>query len=356
MISTNPLTAFGDAGTLAAFGFLVAYYLITVAAPNYLKKLGELRRATWSSLPSPCCACSALGSFYPMPAWPVDLFPYIYLAWMAVGGGWLFIVNRRQAGHPRRHRGRPGAGARTLPRRAWRRPDRAKAGQGLMPGGLPIRVPRRPARLPPGGPSPRPGSDEVGQPLPAGRRRGQVPELLGDVALHAGAQGVVLFERRRSARCSTRWRAACAPRRARGGRWPASARARAQQLGHPPGQQAGEVLVAVVLVAEPLPFRLVLAHQEAGVVHHDVIRVAQAHREEHRSGIVFARWQPRTGATSAGVGRSAGARYWWSGNSSHWYADSRTAMAAASSSRRAATTSSPATKPPSASHSEGTSG
>ena len=44
MIFTNPLTAFGDAGTLAAFGFLVAYYLITVAAPVYLKKLGELRR------------------------------------------------------------------------------------------------------------------------------------------------------------------------------------------------------------------------------------------------------------------------------------------------------------------------
>ena len=43
MIFTNPLTAFGDAGTLAAFGFLVAYYLITVAAPVYLKKIGELR-------------------------------------------------------------------------------------------------------------------------------------------------------------------------------------------------------------------------------------------------------------------------------------------------------------------------
>ncbi len=44
MIWTNPLTAFGDAGTLAAFGFLLAYYLITLAAPMYLKKIGELRR------------------------------------------------------------------------------------------------------------------------------------------------------------------------------------------------------------------------------------------------------------------------------------------------------------------------
>ena len=44
MIFTNPLTAFGDAGTLAAFGFLLAYYMITLAAPMYLKKIGELQR------------------------------------------------------------------------------------------------------------------------------------------------------------------------------------------------------------------------------------------------------------------------------------------------------------------------
>src|SRR5580692_6061039 len=42
-IFTNPLTTFGDAGTLAAFGFLTAYFLISVAAPAYLKKLGQLR-------------------------------------------------------------------------------------------------------------------------------------------------------------------------------------------------------------------------------------------------------------------------------------------------------------------------
>ena len=42
-IFTNPLTTFGDAGTLAAFGFLTAYFLISVAAPVYLKKQRELR-------------------------------------------------------------------------------------------------------------------------------------------------------------------------------------------------------------------------------------------------------------------------------------------------------------------------
>jgi amino acid transporter len=100
MVFTNPLTAFGDAGTLAAFGFLVAYYLITVAAPVYLKKLGELswRNVVLACIAVLCLMVPTIGSFYPQPAWPVNLFPYVYLGWMAVGAGWLFIVNRRRPG------------------------------------------------------------------------------------------------------------------------------------------------------------------------------------------------------------------------------------------------------------------
>jgi amino acid transporter len=100
MIFTNPLTAFGDAGTLAAFGFLVAYYLITVAAPAYLSKLGELRprNVVLACVAVLCLLVPTIGSFYPMPAWPVNLFPYIYLGYMAIGGSWLFIVNRRRPG------------------------------------------------------------------------------------------------------------------------------------------------------------------------------------------------------------------------------------------------------------------
>jgi amino acid transporter len=100
MIFTNPLTAFGDAGTLAAFGFLVAYYLITVAAPAYLKKLGELswRNVVLACVAVLCLLVPTIGSFYPQPAWPVNVFPYIFVGWMAVGAGWLFVVNRRRPG------------------------------------------------------------------------------------------------------------------------------------------------------------------------------------------------------------------------------------------------------------------
>jgi amino acid transporter len=97
---TNPLTAFGDAGTLAAFGFLTAYYLISIAAPVYLKKRGELRRrhVVVSLLAGLFLLVPTIGSFYPVPAWPVNSFPYIFLAYMLVGSGWLFAVSRRNRG------------------------------------------------------------------------------------------------------------------------------------------------------------------------------------------------------------------------------------------------------------------
>jgi len=99
-IFTNPLTSFGDAGTLAAFGFLLAYYLITVAAPVYLKKRGELRprHIVLTVVALVCLLVPTIGSFYPLPPYPVRLFPYIFLAWMLLGAGWLFAVSRRQPG------------------------------------------------------------------------------------------------------------------------------------------------------------------------------------------------------------------------------------------------------------------
>lgn len=100
MIWTNPLTAFGDAGTLAAFGFLLAYYLITLAAPMYLKKIGELRRhhVVMVVVAVLCLMVPTIGSFYPRPPYPVNLFPYIFLGWMVIGATWLFVVNRRRPG------------------------------------------------------------------------------------------------------------------------------------------------------------------------------------------------------------------------------------------------------------------
>jgi amino acid transporter len=97
---TSPLTIFGDAGTLAAFGFLLAYFMITIAAPVYLRRLGELlsRHVLVALAAFACLLVPTIGSFYPTPPSPINLFPYIFLAYMLVGAGWLFAVNRRQPG------------------------------------------------------------------------------------------------------------------------------------------------------------------------------------------------------------------------------------------------------------------
>jgi amino acid transporter len=96
----NMLTEFGDAGTLAAFGFLLAYFLIAIASPFYLKKLGELRRrnVVIAVLGFACLLVPTVGSFYPAPPSPINLFPYIFLGYMVIGGGWLFLLSRRQPG------------------------------------------------------------------------------------------------------------------------------------------------------------------------------------------------------------------------------------------------------------------
>jgi amino acid transporter len=99
-LSIDPLTIFNDAGTFAAFGFLLAYFLITIASPVYLARRKELRPVNIAVAILGCLflLVPTIGSFYPVPAWPVNIYPYIFLAYMAVGGTWLFIVSRRYKG------------------------------------------------------------------------------------------------------------------------------------------------------------------------------------------------------------------------------------------------------------------
>ena len=97
-IFTNPLNTFDNAGTLAAWGFLVSYFAISVAAPVYLKKRGELRprHIVIAVIACLCLLVPTEGSFYPVPPFPTDIFPYIFLFYLAVGGAWLFVLSRRR--------------------------------------------------------------------------------------------------------------------------------------------------------------------------------------------------------------------------------------------------------------------
>jgi amino acid transporter len=95
-----PLDIFNYAGTLAAFGFITPYCLITVAAPAYLKRLGQQR-----TIHLVMCAASlvllmipTVGSVIPVPPPPVNYFPYAYLVYLLAGIAWILAFHARKPG------------------------------------------------------------------------------------------------------------------------------------------------------------------------------------------------------------------------------------------------------------------
>ncbi len=93
--------AFNDAGTFGAFGFLGSYIFMSVAAPMHLKKIGELRPldVVYSVAAIVCLMVPAIGSVYPVPAPPVNAFPYIFLAYFLIGLV-VFVARRKSAKTP----------------------------------------------------------------------------------------------------------------------------------------------------------------------------------------------------------------------------------------------------------------
>lgn len=94
----EPLDLFNYVGTLAAFGFIVPYIMITIAAPVYLKKIGELRRTDLviCGIALVLLMIPTIGSVYPIPDAPVVYFPYLFLAYLAIGAAWILSVGFRK--------------------------------------------------------------------------------------------------------------------------------------------------------------------------------------------------------------------------------------------------------------------
>lgn len=101
------ITAFdaqGYLGTMASFGFLVVYILVSLAAPVYLKNLGLLRvkHVIYAALAValmilPLVATIGIpgSKLFPPPSFPDSLFVWLFIAYMLVGLGWLFVRKYR---------------------------------------------------------------------------------------------------------------------------------------------------------------------------------------------------------------------------------------------------------------------
>jgi len=82
---------------IATFGFLVAYILVAVAAPVYLRRLGALRphHIAAAAITVALLALPLIGSLYPVPEWPNSILPYVFVALVAAGLGPFWLMRMR---------------------------------------------------------------------------------------------------------------------------------------------------------------------------------------------------------------------------------------------------------------------
>ena len=87
MFKVGGVDAFGYFGTIASFGFLLVYILVSIGTPMYLKRIGQLRpqHVAMSVVSTILLLVIIEGSLYPIPDWPMLLMPYIFLALLAAG-------------------------------------------------------------------------------------------------------------------------------------------------------------------------------------------------------------------------------------------------------------------------------
>jgi amino acid transporter len=92
------LDVYGWLGSLATYGFIVAYALVCVALPGYLRDHGVFRPGAqvvpW--LAGAAMLLALAGNLYPVPEGPYGKLPYVYLAYLAAGLLWFAVRARNK--------------------------------------------------------------------------------------------------------------------------------------------------------------------------------------------------------------------------------------------------------------------
>jgi amino acid transporter len=90
------LDVYGWLGSLATYGFIVAYALVCVALPRYLRQHGAFNSGAQivPRMAATAMLLALLGNLYPVPEGPYGKLPYIYLAYLIAGLGWFMLRAR----------------------------------------------------------------------------------------------------------------------------------------------------------------------------------------------------------------------------------------------------------------------
>ncbi|MBD3880425.1 APC family permease [Phormidium tenue FACHB-886] len=91
------LDILGYLASIATYGLLFVYILVSIAAPVYLARLGNVQthHRVIAALAVLFMAIPLIGSIYPVPAFPYNIFPYIFLLYLTVGAWFLWSLRRR---------------------------------------------------------------------------------------------------------------------------------------------------------------------------------------------------------------------------------------------------------------------
>jgi amino acid transporter len=96
------LDVYGWMGSLATYGFIVAYALVCFALPRYLreKRAQHASANLISALAGVAMVLALVGNLYPVPEGTYGKLPYIYLVYLALGLAWYFLHGRKAHGTP----------------------------------------------------------------------------------------------------------------------------------------------------------------------------------------------------------------------------------------------------------------
>jgi amino acid transporter len=91
------LTAYGILGSIATYGFLLSYGLVTIAAPVYLYRRKELKplHVVSAVVAVVLLAVVIFGTVYPVPSWPYNVLPYVFLALVGLGVAYFLFLRWR---------------------------------------------------------------------------------------------------------------------------------------------------------------------------------------------------------------------------------------------------------------------
>jgi amino acid transporter len=90
------LDVYGWMGSLATYGFIVAYALVCLALPGYLRAHVKYSAGAHVLSWFACLAMilALIGNIYPVPPGPYGKLPYIYLGYLLAGMLWFFLRRR----------------------------------------------------------------------------------------------------------------------------------------------------------------------------------------------------------------------------------------------------------------------